>query len=135
MIKYLEKNYMAISVTFLLLAVYVILFPFISKGIEFISPTLTECAYRKATGKNCPLCGGTRYMRGLGQVFTNPSYLLHPFGFMMMGIAFELLFRTICIYRIKKGKKLKGIIIFDIIIHVIIATLFFGYEITFVLNS
>ena len=134
MIKKIEKNYMYISVTFLLLAVYVVLFPFIAKGLETISPTLTQCQYKRITGKDCPLCGGTRYMRGLGQVFSNPGYLVHPFGLMMIGIAFELIFRIFCIYAIRKKKKLKGIIIFDIIIHTIIVIMFFYYEILFVLN-
>ena len=109
MINKIEKNYMYISMTFLLLAVYVILFPFISKGLEYISPEITQCQYKRITGKDCPLCGGTRYMRGLGQVFSDIT--------------------------IKKKKKLKRIIIFDIIIHLIIVILFFSYEISFVYNS
>lgn len=135
MIRKIEKNYMYISITFLLLAVYVILFPIISKGLEQISPQLTQCQYKRITGKDCPLCGGTRYMRGLGTVFSDITYLFHPFGYMMIGIAFELFFRIYCIYSIKKKKNLKKIIIFDIIIHLIIVVMFFTYEITFVYNS
>ena len=135
MIKKVEKNYMYISITFLLLAVYVVLFPFIAKGLEYISPEITQCQYKKITGKNCPLCGGTRYMRNMGTIFSDITYIFHPFGYMMIGIAFELIFRSYCIYAIKKKKNLKRIIIFDIIIHSIIAILFFSYEIGFVLNS
>lgn len=135
MLNKIEKNYMYISITFLLLAVYVILFPFISRGLEFISPEITQCQYKRITGKDCPLCGGTRYMRGLGNVFSDITYILHPFGYMMLGIAFELFFRIYCIYAIKKKKKLKGIIIFDVIVHLIIMILFFSYEISFIHNS
>ncbi len=135
MIKFMEKNYMAITMTVLLLAVYVIFFPFIAKGLELISPEITQCTYKKITGNNCPLCGGTRYMRGLGQVFTNPGYLWHPFGFMMFGVAFEFFFRLYCLYAIKKKKNLRNIIIFDIITTSIIIVAFYTYNILFVING
>lgn len=135
MINKIEKNYMYISITFLLLAVYVVLFPFISKGLESISPQLTQCQYKRITGKDCPLCGGTRYMRGIGTAFSDITYLFNPFGYMMLGIIFELFFRIYCIYKIKKKRDLKKIIIFDIVIHLVIIAMFFTYEITFVYNS
>jgi len=132
---YIKKNYINISIVFLLLAIYVILFPIISKVLVSIIPSFGVCPYLAMTGKPCPLCGGTRYIANLPNVIHNPSYLFQPFGFMIMFVIFELFFRIFCIIRIKKKKSLEIIIVFDIIIHVIAVILFFFYEISFLLTN
>ena len=81
-----NKNYMYLNKTMVGLAIYVIFFPFMASIIEKINPEILVCPYLKMTGNPCPLCGGTRYFRGLGKVLTDPSYLLHPFGVMAIVI-------------------------------------------------
>lgn len=125
---------MYINVTGLLLAIYVIFFPIVAKLLNFISPLLTTCVYKGITGKNCPLCGGTRYISNIFNALKDPLYLIHPFGFIVMFIVFEMIFRIFCICRIKKQKPLKAIIVFDIIIHFIALIFFVMYEILFILN-
>ena len=110
------KNYMYLNITMLLLSIYVIFFPIFAKLMSHISPILTTCVYKKVTGKDCPLCGGTRYIANIKQVFEDPSYILCPFGYMILFV-------------------IKRIIIFDIVIHVIVFILFFIYEISFLVNN
>lgn len=105
--------------------------------MSHISPILTTCVYKKVTGKDCPLCGGTRYIANIKQVFEDPSYILCPFGYMILFVIFEFLFRIFLIIKIKRNniKNLKRIIIFDIVIHVIVFILFFIYEMSFLVNN
>lgn len=131
------KNYMYLNITMLLLSIYVIFFPIFAKLMSHISPILITCVYKKVTGKDCPLCGGTRYIANIKQVFEDPSYILCPFGYMILFVIFEFLFRIFLIIKIKRNniKNLKRIIIFDIVIHVIVFILFFIYEISFLVNN
>ena len=131
------KNYMYLNITMLLLSIYVIFFPIFAKLMSHISLILTTCVYKKVTGKDCPLCGGTRYIANIKQVFEDPSYILCPFGYMILFVIFEFLFRIFLIIKIKRNniKDLKRIIIFDIVIHVIVFILFFIYEISFLVNN
>ena len=131
------KNYMYLNITMLLLSIYVIFFTIFAKLMSHISPILTTCVYKKVTGKDCPLCGGTRYIANIKQVFEDPSYILCPFGYMILFVIFEFLFRIFLIIKIKRNniKNLKRIIIFDIVIHVIVFILFFIYEISFLVNN
>lgn len=133
--KFIKKNYMSISITFLILAIYVILFPFVSKALIFVFPSLAVCPYLAMTGKPCPLCGGTRYIAGLGNVFKDPSYLFHPFGLIILFVIFEIVFRIICIRKIKQKKPLEGIILLDLIIHMVAFASFILYEVLFLINS
>ena len=128
MIKLIQKNYKTISIVFLLLAVYVILFPLFTKMVQMVVPKFGVCPYLAITGNPCPLCGGTRYIENLPQVFINPSYLLHPFGAMMITIFSELIFRIIVL--VKKYNNIK-LVKCDFVVHIIITILFFGYEILF----
>ena len=80
------------------------------------------------TGKPCPLCGGTRYIAGLPQTITDPSYLIHPFGVMIITVFLELIFRIIVL--IKKYNNIKLVKI-DFIIHIIILIIFLIYVISF----
>ena len=125
----IKKNYIYVNYIFIFLAVYIILFPLISKLLENINPNITRCYYLTMTGKPCPLCGGTRYIANLpSQIMINPKYLLQPFGAMILFVIFELLFRIYLL--IKKRNDIK-IIKIDIIIHIVTAILFFAYEIIF----
>lgn len=134
--KFKRKNYMYICITFFVISIYVIFFPVVAKTLNIISPKLTTCVYKSITGNPCPLCGGTRYIAGLKNVFNNPSYLLHPFGFMIFFILFEIFFRFFCFYKIKKdNKSLKNLIVFDIILHFIVFILFVSYEIYFIVYT
>lgn len=126
-----KKNYKSISIVFFGLAIYVILFPFVSKVLTTIFPTLGICPYLAMTGKPCPLCGGTRYIANLGRVWKDPTYLCHPFGIMMLFILFELVFRVVCFVWIKKQKKLDTMILFDVIVHLLVFVTFLTYEIIF----
>ena len=126
-----NKNYMYLNKTMVGLAIYVIFFPFMASIIEKINPEILVCPYLKMTGNPCPLCGGTRYFRGLGKVLTDPSYLLHPFGVMAIVILLEIPFRIFMINRIKKEKLNKALLIADIVIHTIIFVSFILYEILF----
>ena len=130
--KFVKKNYIYINVTFFLLAIYIILFPLISKILEIINPNFIKCPYLTYTGKPCPLCGGTRYIQGLYHNIFNIKYYFHPFGIMMLFIIFEVILRLYNIITIKKEKSGK-IIKIDIIIHIIAIIMFFGYEITYII--
>lgn len=131
----LEKNYMYFNITFFLLAIYVIFFPLIAKVLNWISPVLTKCPYKEMTGNPCPLCGGTRYIARLSEVFQNPSMLLHPFGFIILFVIFNLIFRIFNIFYIKRGgKQIKKIMIADAIILGIAFLLFLIYEVTFMMH-
>ncbi len=131
-IKIIKKNYIYINIAFMLLAICVILFPFFSKILEKINPLLVRCPYLMMTGKPCPLCGGTRYISGLFNVFKDIRYLFHPFGIIIIVVISELIFR---IYNIvsKKHEKSDRYIKIDIIISAFIIICFFTYEIVFII--
>lgn len=140
-----ERYYIILSFTLLLMSLYVVFFPFFSKILNLINPNLTVCPFLKLTGNPCPLCGGTRYIEGLGTVFSDITYLFHPFGFIMITIFIEIIYRfgLLLFYFLKRKKVnskdtqiLKNIntfILVDSIIHAILVILFFTYEICFFL--
>lgn len=123
-----KKNYIYMNVVFLTLCIYVILFPIIIIPIKALVPAFGICPYLRITGNFCPLCGGTRYIAGLFQAFRTPSYLISPFGAIVVFILIEVIFR-ICIL-LKKSYS-KKIMFFDFIYHLVIGILFIGYEILF----
>lgn len=135
LIKKLKENYIYYNVTILLLSIYVIFFPFISKLLSAISPAFTQCAYLQITGKYCPLCGGTRYIQNIGQIFNDITYLFNFFGIVIIINLIEIVFRIICIIKIRSGKNMKKIIKYDIILHIILIITFLLYEIIFILNN
>lgn len=128
-----NKNYMHINIVSLLLGIYVILYPFISKILQKINPGFGICPYLAMTGKNCPLCGGTRYIANISKAFSDIKYLFHPFGIIVLAILFEICFRIYIL--IKKKYYSKKIMKFDIIYHIIVTILFFGYEVIFLLSQ
>ena len=97
-----------------------------------IFPQFNECTYLRITGKPCPLCGGTRYIRNLPKVFTDITYLFHPFGIIMIFIFLESIFRIYNIITRRKERKEKYIKI-DILIHLIALISFSIYEIVFLI--
>ena len=130
----IKKSYIYLCRTILLLAIYVLFFPIISIPIKKLFPSFGICPYLSLTGNPCPLCGGTRYLENLGQALKDWHYLVCPFGFMIIFVLFEIVFRIIIliVYRKNEQKKInKNLIIVDIIIHVIAVISFLIYEITF----
>lgn len=127
-LNYIKKNYKILNIIFLLLSMYVILFPIISIPIKNIFPEFGQCTYLRVTGDPCPLCGGTRYIQNLPQVFKNITYLFHPFGVIVLFVIFEFVFR---IYNLIKKKNDFKLIKIDIVIHIIAVIMFFIYEITY----
>lgn len=131
-INFVKKNYIYINLTLLFFIIYIILFPIIANPIKMIFPQFNECTYLKATGELCPLCGGTRYIQNLPKVFTDITYLFHPFGIIMIFIFIEGIFRIYNIITRKKERKEKYIKA-DIIIHLLVLTCFSLYEIIFLI--
>ena len=131
--KKIEKNYIYINITLLLLSIYVIFFPMISEIIQKIIPQFGKCPYLMITGKNCPLCGGTRYIKNLPEALNDITYLLNPFGIIIIAVMIEIIFRSINIIKCKntKQKSLEKTIKFDIILHSIEIIGLILYEILF----
>ena len=131
-VKLVKKNYIYVNITLFLLTIYVILFPFFAKILEKINPLLVQCPYLRATGKPCPLCGGTRYVSGLKNVLTDITYLFHPFGVMMIIIIFQFFYR---IYNIATRKKEKSdrYVKVDLIILSLIVIGFILYEVIYLI--
>ena len=132
---FIRKNYVYINITLLILAIYVIFFPIISLGIEQINPNFTKCVYLQITGKECPLCGGTRYIKGLGNVFQDITYLFNFFGAVIGVLVFNIIFRITNLLKIKNKKNIDNIIIFDFIFHFIMFIMYIVYEIVFLINN
>lgn len=134
LIHFIQKNYIYINITVLLLTIYVVLFPILSIPIKQVFPSFGQCPYLRTTGKPCPLCGGTRYIENLPTMFQDITYLFHPFGVIMIGIFCESIFR---IYNLitRKKEKLKRYITLDLQIHLIAWACFILYEIVFVITN
>lgn len=131
-----KKIYLNFNYTILFFAIYIISYPIVSKIIGIFFPFLSKCIYKELTGRPCPLCGGTRYIANLKNVFSDPSIILKPFGIIMLFVFFNLIFRIWCIYYIKKdGKNIKNIIIADFIMLLTVVIVFFTYEILFIINQ
>lgn len=133
-INFIKKNYIYVNISFLSLVIYIILFPIIEAPIKKVFPMFNECTYLRMTGKPCPLCGGTRYIKNLPRVFEDITYLFHPFGIIMIFIFFEFIYRIYNLITIKKEKTQRYIKI-DLIIHLIALICFALYEIIFLLNN
>lgn len=130
-ITFIKKNYIYVNITLLIFTIYIILFPIISIPINKIFPQFSVCPYLRITGRPCPLCGGTRYIANLPRVFTDITYLFHPFGVIMTVIFIEALFRTYNIINIKKERTAKWIER-DIDIHLLLLNIFNIYEIIYI---
>ncbi|MCI9177681.1 MAG: DUF2752 domain-containing protein [Clostridia bacterium] len=131
-ISFIKKNYIYVNITFLLLTIYIILFPMITIPIKNIFPAFGECTYLRVTGKPCPLCGGTRYIQNLPKAFTDITYLVHPFGVIMIFVLGEAIFRIYNLITKNKEKSEKYVKV-DLNIHLITFTCFTIYEIVFIM--
>lgn len=133
-INFVKKNYIYVNITFLILTIYIILFPIIAIPIKAIFPQFNECTYLRITGKPCPLCGGTKYIQNLPKVFTDITYLFHPFGIIMIFVFLESIFR---IYNIitRKRERTEKYIKIDIVLHLIALISFSIYEIIFLIKT
>lgn len=126
----LQKTYQYISITVGVLGIYILLYPFFVEWIQKFIPTFGRCPYLTITGEPCPLCGGTRYIRGWIQGGKDIFYLIHPFGVILVIIFLEILLRIGIFFYYKKRKEVSvSFIKTDAIIHFIIVLLFFLYEI------
>ncbi len=123
-----QKNYIYLNIVFLILSIYVILFPIIIIPLKAIVPSFGVCPYFRITGNYCPLCGGTRYLSNIYRAFKNPFYLIHPFGIIIMCVLFEIIFRVFILTKKLYNKK---IVIFDIIYHLTLFIIFIAYEFFF----
>jgi len=129
-LEFLKKNYKAINITVLCICIYLLfVFPIVSSILEKISPELTKCSYLQLTGKPCPLCGGTRFLRNIKNVFNDITYVFNFFGLIILFLIFETIFRII---NIKKKESKKIVIIYDIIIHLILLICYTIYVIYFI---
>lgn len=132
MIKFIKKNYDYINITIISLCGYAIIYVFgISRMLEKYFPDFIKCVYLQYTGKPCPLCGGTRYIRNIAEAFNDISYLFNFFGFVVIVFVFEVLFRIILL--LNKKEKNNKIIFTDILVHSLILIVYFIYIVIFLI--
>lgn len=131
-VSFVKKNYIYVNITFLFLSIYIILFPIIAIPVKAIFPQFNECTYLRVTGNPCPLCGGTRYIQNLPKVFSDITYLLHPFGAVIIFVIFEIVYRIFNIITRKKVKTDRWIRI-DIFIHLMAIISLSLYEIIYLI--
>ena len=118
-LKEIKKNYKIINIVILCICILILLLPIVLQMLEQISPVFVKCPYLQLTGKPCPLCGGTRFIKNIGSAI-------------IIIIIMEIIFRTINI--IKKEYK-ESVIKIDIILHIIIFITYVSYEIWFIACS
>lgn len=137
--KEVSKIYLIFNIVFLGLAIYIIMFPIISQALSSINPNITRCAFYEITGKYCPLCGGTRYIKGFFNNLGNISYLFSFFGFVVIFTICEFIFRVLNLILIRTSKYSKNtlskIVIIDFIIHVLVFIIFIIYELIYIINT
>ena len=126
----IKNNYKAINIVILCMCLYLLLlYPFISQVMEKISPTLTKCPYLELTGKPCPLCGGTRFLRNIKNVFYDIHYVFNIFGLIILVLIIETIFRII---NLKTKQKKEIVIEFDVIIHLVLFIIYIIYAIFYI---
>lgn len=129
------RNYKIVNIVILGLVIYMLIFPQISQVLETIIPNSTKCVYLSFTGKECPLCGGTRYIKNIKNVFKDITYLFNVFGFIVIGAIIEGIFRIVNLCKANNEKYISKIIAPDIVVHILCIILFLVYEITFILGN
>lgn len=127
------RNYKIVNIVILGLVIYMLIFPQISQVLETIIPNSTKCVYLSFTGKECPLCGGTRYIKNIKNVFKDITYLFNFFGIIVIGSIAEGIFRIFNLCNLNNEKYISKVIVPDIIIHIIGILLFIMYEIIFIM--
>lgn len=129
-LKDIKSNYKTINITILCICIFILLLPEVLSILEKISPVLTKCPYLVLTGKPCPLCGGTRFIKNIKNSFNNLSYFLNFFGIIIAIIIFEIIFRITNILKKQYSNKLIKI---DIVFHILIFIVYIIYGIWFIL--
>lgn len=127
------RTYKIVNIVIVCLVIYIYFFPQISIVLEKVMPNSTKCVYLTITGKPCPLCGGTRYIKNIKNCFYDITYLYNFFGVIVIGAFGEFIFRIINLYKIKKEKISINLIKYDICIHAFFIFLFFLYEIIYII--
>lgn len=127
------KNYKIVNIVILGLILYMLLFPQISIILEKIMPNSTKCPYLTITGRECPLCGGTRYIKNIKMAFKDVTYLFNFFGFIVIGAFLDGIFRIVNLCKANNEKYISKVMIPDMAIHIFCMVLFLCYEITFIM--
>ena len=128
----IKKNYKTINIVILCICIYLLIFfPIVSDLLETISPNLTKCPYLQLTGRPCPLCGGTRFLKNIKYAFYDINYIFNFFGLIIFIFNLEIIFR---ITNIVKREERNSIIKFDIIIHTLLTICYLLYSIYFISN-
>lgn len=134
-IKILEDvkiNYKIINIVLLCISIFILLLPIVLEILEKFSPVLTRCPYLELTGKPCPLCGGTRFLKNVKNSFNDLSYFFNFFGIIICIVLFQIAFRTINIFKKTYSDKL---IKTDIFVHILIFVAYTIYEICFIIYN
>lgn len=129
-IKWTKNNYKIINITALFLGIYVLIFPIILSILEKNIEGITKCPYLALTGKPCPLCGGTRFIKNIGNSINDLSYFLNFFGVIVIIVILEIIFRII---NIIKNEHKDIIIKIDVFVHIIMFILYTIYEICYII--
>lgn len=131
-LKDIKNNYRTINIVILCISIFILLLPVVLSMLEKISPVLTRCPYLELTGKPCPLCGGTRFIKNIKNSFNDLSYFLNFFGIIISIVVFQIVFRTINIFKKEYSDRL---IKTDIIVHILIYIAYTIYEICFIIYN
>lgn len=129
-LKDIKNNYKTINITILCVCIFMFLLPEVMNILEKISPVITKCPYLTLTGKPCPLCGGTRFIRNMKNSVNDLSYFFNFFGVIVIIVILEIIFRII---NILKNEHKDIIIKIDIFVHIIIFILYTIYEIFYII--
>ena len=128
----MKKNYKVINIVILCICIYILVFyPMVSNLLETISPNLTKCPYLSLTGKPCPLCGGTRFMKNIKYVFVDINYIFNFFGLVLLILVLEIIYRTI---NLIKNEERSNVIKIDIGIHIFLIIGYLIYSIYFLVK-
>lgn len=133
MIKEIKDNYKILNIISFGFCIFILIFPIVSKIMESISPILTLCPFLSITGKPCPICGGTRFIKGLPVAIANKNikYMFNFFGIFVTIIFLEIVFRGINVFKKTYSDKIKNI---DIIVHLLLVVMLIIYEIKYIIN-
>lgn len=134
--KSIIKHYIAINITFIFMALYFINLPMISSIITTYTPIEVTCPFNELTGDDCPYCGITSEIDVL-QNSTNETKVSNGISlgtFIYYFCYAEILIRLVLILLQYLKKVPKFIIYVDCLIHSLLLSAFFIYNITFLIN-
>ena len=128
----IKKNYKIINIVRLCICILILLLPQVLNVLEKISPTLVRCPYLELTGKPCPLCGGTRFIKNIKNSLNDISYFLNFFGIIIITVFLEIIFRITNILKKDYSNKLIKV---DMVLHILIFISYLTYEICFIIYN